>query len=61
MKDKDGKPKYEEEVREKGRANIEWLEAKGLTEISCPSDWMNALLLETHKMMDPKLMVTIGE
>ena len=40
---------HHDEVREKGRANVKWLSAQGLTEKSSPLDRMNALLPEKQK------------
>ena len=47
---------------ERERASKHWMaQGKRTYQISHPSDWMNALLLETCKLMDLKSMVTIGE
>ncbi len=43
LKREEGKTFYEEEVREEGRANINWLRAHGLTEFSAPHEWFESL------------------
>jgi len=50
-----GAPKYVPQVRDQGRANVDWLKKHGLTKFSTPLDWKNALLPEKCKVSDPKL------
>ncbi len=54
--DRQGKLVYEEELREDGRANLEWLKQNKLTPDSKPAGWINALLpfkknLEIHHLL----------
>jgi hypothetical protein len=44
MKDRHSNILYVSEIREEGRANLEWLQKNKLTASSHPSDWMEALL-----------------
>ncbi len=60
-KDRKGNIKWTEEIRSKGRANINWVEAKGLTEFSTPSSWFEALLPEKRKPSDPRSTVCLAD
>ena len=44
VKNRKGEVQWTNEIREKGRANKDWVEEHGLTEFSKPSDWFEALL-----------------
>ena len=59
--DRDKKPKYINETREKGRANLEWLRTNKLTQDSLPVKWFEALLPTQKKPGDPSVMVTIDD
>jgi Transposase IS4/SAP domain len=60
-KDRKGDIKWKQEVRATGRANIDWVESRGLTEFSAPNKWFGALLPEKKKRTDPRSMVSIAE
>jgi hypothetical protein len=60
-KDRKGNIKWTQEVQKKGRANIDWVESKGLTEFSPPSSWFEALLPEKRKASDPRSMVSVAD
>jgi hypothetical protein len=54
IKNKNGKAEqYENEVREKGRANLEWLKKENLTPDSKPHQWFEALLPVNRRPHDP--------
>ena len=44
---------YDNEVREKGRANLEWLKKENLTPDSKPHQWFEALLPVNRRPHDP--------
>jgi len=44
IKDKHSRVMLHEKIREKGRANMKWLEENRLTKNSMPAAWVNALL-----------------
>jgi hypothetical protein len=52
---------HEEEVREGGRANINWLRAHGLMEFSAPREWFKALLPVVKKTNDIWSSVSISQ
>jgi len=60
-KDRKGNIKWKQEIRASGRANIDWVEAQGLTEFSAPNQWFEALLPEKKTRTDPRSMVSIAE
>ncbi len=61
VKDRRGKVIKEQEIRNEGRANAEWLTKKKLTVESSPKDWVEALLQDKRKPTDPRYVVTISE
>jgi len=56
-----GKVIKEQEIRNEGRANAEWLTKKKLTVESSPEDWVEALLQDKRKPTDPRHVVTISD
>ena len=56
-----GEPKYRDEIREQGWANLNWLNEHKLTNQSSPSDWFSALLPDKHRPTDPRSTVTIAD
>ena len=61
IKDKHSRVMLHEKIREKGRANMKWLEQNRLTENSMPAAWVNALLPLKKKPGDPAAMVSMEE
>ncbi len=59
MADKKDETLYEDEARNDGRANFEWIRKKGLIEDSLPHEWFEALLLSTSKLTDPASTVSL--
>ena len=61
VKNRRGEVQWTNEIREKGRANKEWVDEQGLTEYSKPSDWFEALLPLKKKKDGPRSMVSISD
>jgi hypothetical protein len=59
--DRKGQVMFEEEIREHGRANLEWLKCNKLTSESKPSEWIDALLPIKRKKGDSPLTVAIED
>jgi len=61
VKNRRGEVQWTNEIREKGRANKEWVDKQGLTEFSKPSDWFEALLPLKKDKDSPRGMVSISD
>jgi hypothetical protein len=59
LADKKDETLYEDEARNDGWANFEWIRKKGLIEDSLPHEWFEALLLSTPKLTDPASTVSL--
>jgi hypothetical protein len=58
---RNGQPIYQDEIRDEGRANIEWLKSKKLTSDSTPAQWIDALLPLKKRQGDSTGIVTVEE
>jgi hypothetical protein len=56
-----GKQVTENEIRNEGRANLEWLKKNDLISNSPPETWIGALLQDKKKAADPRHVVTIAD
>jgi hypothetical protein len=62
IKEKNGKAEqYENEIREKGRANTDWLRKEKLTPDSKPHEWFEALLPVNKRPHDPPSAISIAQ
>jgi hypothetical protein len=61
VKNRKGEVQWTNEIREKGRANTDWIEQRGLTKFSKPSDWFEALLPLKKKPNSQQSMVSISD
>jgi hypothetical protein len=61
VKDRRGKQVTENEIRNEGQANPEWLKKNELTSNSPPEAWIGALLQDKKKAGDPRHVVTISD